>query len=173
MPEVFDFPWLPTPPGETRLRGFAGEQTMFSGTIGVQLIADVPDGTSNTLMIIPAVKSVPWTQPVDLPYAFDQPLLFPTNGTPDEIPVLLADATVRNVSLKDETLWRKLITRNGGELFTWPEPPPEPKPTDPSRAEPQAAANSTIEERLQRVEDKLDLLLKKLNSTPKGKDQQF
>ena len=215
MPEVFNFPWLPTPPGETRLRGFAGEQTMFSGTVGARL-GDVIDGTSYTLMIVPSVKSVPWTQPQEVPYAPDKPLLFPTHGKPDEIPVLLADGSVRIVSLQDEALWRKLITRNGDEAFTWPNLPLEPKPNvhrgrepqaaansamqplepkpsshrgrEPQAAdnslmgplepkpsshrgrEPQAAANSTIEARLQRMEDKLDLLLNQFDTTPKGKD---
>lgn len=81
-------------------------------------IADIIDGTSNTLLVVEGGSAVPWTKPEDLPYA-------PTGKIPplggafkDVIHAAWADGSV--VAIKrnfDETALRAAITRNGGEVF--------------------------------------------------------
>lgn len=77
VPAVF------APPGlegkekvKTFFQVFVGRNAMFEmqpdaraphGVRGLRLVA-IPDGTSNTIMIVEAGKPVPWTKPEDLPF---------------------------------------------------------------------------------------------------------
>jgi hypothetical protein len=79
-------------------------------------LADITDGTANTLMIVEAAEPVPWTKPAELPFAPDQPL--PKLGVlaHRDPNVLLADGSVRELSrFVDERILRAVITMNGGE----------------------------------------------------------
>jgi RNA polymerase sigma factor (sigma-70 family) len=80
-------------------------------------IADIVDGTSNTIMIIEGGSTVPWTKPEDLPYS---PLgkLPPLGGAfPDCIHAALADGSVQTIKRNfDEQQMRRAITRNDGEV---------------------------------------------------------
>jgi hypothetical protein len=93
-----------------------GEQPAGTQSRGVR-IADIVDGTSNTIMIIEGGSTVPWTKPEDLPYV---PLgKLPALGGPfkDCIHVALADGSVHSFKKDfDETIMRAAITRNGGEV---------------------------------------------------------
>ncbi len=80
-------------------------------------IADITDGTSNTILVIEGATPVPWTKPEDLPYA-------PTGKLPelgafkDAIHVAFADGSVYTLKRRfDETAMRAAITRNGGEVY--------------------------------------------------------
>src|SRR5206468_3320824 len=82
-------------------------------------IADIADGTSNTLMVIEATDAVPWAKPGDL--TFD-PTKAPKIGDRERkrALVVLGDGSVRNLKLAkmtDEQL-RALMTVNGGEVVT-------------------------------------------------------
>src|SRR5262249_57427694 len=44
----------------TRYQGFVGKGAFFDGAKGIK-IADITDGTSNTIMVTEAAKGVPWT----------------------------------------------------------------------------------------------------------------
>jgi RNA polymerase sigma factor (sigma-70 family) len=80
-------------------------------------IADITDGTSNTILVIEGATPVPWTKPEDLPYA-------PTGKLPelgafkDAIHAAFADGSVHTIKRRfDETAMRAAITRNGGEVY--------------------------------------------------------
>lgn len=97
-----------------------GAGTLLEGATPVK-IADVTDGTSNTLMVVEVCNSgVPWMSPTDL--SLDS-MQMKINGGPTEIRsrhpgganVAMTDGSVRYISntVPPETL-RALITRNDG-----------------------------------------------------------
>jgi len=100
-----------------------GPETLFAGQEG-QKYAEIPDGSSNTLLIVEAKRDIPWTKPDDIPYdgklsATDLGGFF--NGG---FNAALADGSVRFVSQKtDDTTLRALITARGGEKFIAPAGP--------------------------------------------------
>src|SRR5262249_12447735 len=77
----------------TYYQGFADERAMFppGKRIG---FADVPDGSSNTILIIEAGTPVPWTKPADLPYTSNKPLPKLGGPFPDVIHAAFADGAV-------------------------------------------------------------------------------
>jgi hypothetical protein len=82
-------------------------------------IADISDGTSNTLMVVEATDAVPWAKPGDM--AFD-PTKSPKIGDRERkrALVVLGDGSVRKLNLAkmtDESL-RALMTVNGAEIVT-------------------------------------------------------
>ena len=73
MPSVYRHP--KDPPGTTDTCYFAltGPGTVFSNDEGISF-AKIRDGTSNTLLIVEAKRSVPWTKPEDIPYDAEKPM---------------------------------------------------------------------------------------------------
>ena len=74
---VFQVPGRPSKqPWETYLRTFAAPKNvkpeyrpwLIEGDSKGPSLAQVPDGTSNTIMVAEAGEAVPWTKPDDLPY---------------------------------------------------------------------------------------------------------
>jgi RNA polymerase sigma factor (sigma-70 family) len=105
---------------ETFYQAFAGKGSVFEPgeRIGIK---DIPDGTSNTLMIVEAGDSVPWTKPEDLSFDPTKPL--PKLGAefPDIFLAAFCDGSVREISKNiDADKLRAMITRNGGEPVTLP-----------------------------------------------------
>ena len=203
MPDVFRTPESPAPDGETRFRGFAGKRAMFDGTRGLSF-DQVTDGTSNTAILALAREPVPWTRPGELAVKEDQPLPELDESDPAGWLVGMADGSVHSVPIGEKMFLRRLITRNGGEVISWPNqagapaepaalPPTAPTPravmaggvpgggitpthppggamiTGGGMLTPPAPSSSAIEQRLQRLEEKLDLLFQRLDSqTPGG-----
>ena len=102
---------------ETHYLGFVGKGAFFTGKKGIR-IADITDGTSNTILVAEAAKSVPWTKPDDLPFEAGKPL--PKLGAfwPNGFQAAFCDGSVRMLrkDISEKTL-RAVITINGGEVL--------------------------------------------------------
>jgi hypothetical protein len=102
---------------DTYYLGFAGKGAFFDGRKGIQ-IAQITDGTSNTIMIVEAAKGVPWTKPEDLTFDKDKPLP-PLGGHYGDIFIAaICDGSIRILprQIKEDKL-KALITRDGGEAI--------------------------------------------------------
>lgn len=122
MPSVYALPKEKAKPGTvTHYQVVVGKGTMFEESKKGLTIADIPDGTSNTALIVEATTAVPWTKPEDLVYDPNGPL--PAVGLPDKdtFNVMMADASVRHFRLKpnNPAAWeqslRRLFVRNDGQ----------------------------------------------------------
>jgi hypothetical protein len=114
-------------PGLTRYQILVGPGTAFERD-GLTW-DDFPDGPANTILVVESGEAVPWSKPVDLAYAPDEPL--PPLGGLFTKPVhflcyevwrkqgfnaCFGDGTTRFISsTTDEKTIRALITRNGDE----------------------------------------------------------
>jgi hypothetical protein len=64
--------------GETYYQVFYGEKALFGPKQKPRLPGSIPDGTSNTALVVEAGESAIWTKPADLP--FDQKKALPRLG---------------------------------------------------------------------------------------------
>jgi prepilin-type processing-associated H-X9-DG protein len=104
-------------PYTTFYQGFVGDGAFFEGKEGIR-IADITDGTSNTILVVEAGESVPWSKPADLPFAANNPV--PKLGAfyPNGFNAAFCDGSVHFLSRTiEEAVLRALITRNGGEVI--------------------------------------------------------
>jgi RNA polymerase sigma factor (sigma-70 family) len=115
----------------TYYQGLAGADTVFPP--GQQLsLADITDGTANTILAVEGGTPVPWTKPVDIPYAADKPLPKLGGVFKDVIHTVLVDGSVFAMKRDcDENLLRLAITRNDNQeldilkLRAYDLPPPK------------------------------------------------
>ena len=111
MPAIYRSPFAKADqePGHTNILGFRGKSSAL-GTGGGEESGTFTDGLANTILLIEAECTVPWTKPQDIPedagsarFFDDHPLTF-----------LMADGSVRSEKISPEELSR-LISRNGGD----------------------------------------------------------
>jgi prepilin-type processing-associated H-X9-DG protein len=120
MPRIYASPGAPPArePGLTHYRVFLGLGAGFELRARGTRIADIADGSSNTLLAIESDDPVVWTKPDDAAYDPGQPLPKMTPIHANGLNVAFFDGSVRMLSPKlDEKTWRALITRAGGEVF--------------------------------------------------------
>jgi hypothetical protein len=92
-----------------------GQKGLF---IGLGRIADIMDGTSNTILAAEADEAVPWTKPDELAYDPTKPV--PKSGffADDYCHVLMSDGQVRRLKKGvPEKVLRNLITRADGNAI--------------------------------------------------------
>ncbi len=118
MPPIYVAPTGKTKgPHETFYQVFTGPGTIFDGIKGAG-IAQITDGTSNTILIVEAGNAVPWTKPEDLPFDPDKPLPRLGGLFEDGFNAAFADGSVRFIKKTiNPTLLKALITANGGEVI--------------------------------------------------------
>jgi hypothetical protein len=124
MPKIFQDVGANESGFETRYRVIVGKTPTASALFGSMndkvSLGRIPDGTTNTLMIVEAEESVPWTQPRELTYDPKQlPRLY-RNPSRRGFMSALVDGSV--ISLKSTIADRDLnalITRDGGEALDY------------------------------------------------------
>jgi len=121
MPQTFVCPSRANvAPGTTTYRVFVGAGALFEKGKDIG-IADITDGTSNTIMIAESNEAVPWTKP-DAELDFDpaaKPSLFGAGSIhPGGFNASMADGSVRFFKTTiNLDVFRALITRAGGEVI--------------------------------------------------------
>lgn len=123
MPKVYKLPGdSKTPADHTVFQVFTGPGTLFVENGQARIPASIPDGTSNTVLIVEASKGVPWTKPEDIPYKPPQPIAPLLGGHfRSTFLVALVDGTVRYLPQNTpETTLNAMITPAGAEPMNWP-----------------------------------------------------
>ena len=126
MPKIFRHPKADSadvPAGHTHYRVFvsppdAKPSALFTdGLPGPKLnFKEIPDGTSNTILIVEAAEAVPWTMPEVLLYDRNQPVPKLGGLFKGQFQVALADGSVRSFRNDfPEDKLRAWITKDGGE----------------------------------------------------------
>jgi prepilin-type processing-associated H-X9-DG protein len=121
MPSTYLCPSRRNPePSTTTYHVFVGKGAFFEKDQATAL-ANITDGTSNTIMVVEAGEAVPWTKPdSDLPFDPDAKASLYGAGSPHPggFNAVMGDGSVRffKNSISAE-IFRALITRAGGEVI--------------------------------------------------------
>ena len=94
----------------TYCQAIVGKEAAWEPRRQLLFPASIPDGTSNTIVVVEAASSVPWTKPEDLPYVSDQALPKFGGLFGGDFHALFADGAVKFLSARaDEQQLRLAI----------------------------------------------------------------
>ena len=105
--------------GKTAYLTPRAKESVFPGAMGVK-IAEITDGTSNTILVVDAAdsKAVTWTKPDDWETTEKDPWNGLLGHHLDGINACFADGAVRFLKMSiDPTMLWAIITKNGGEVI--------------------------------------------------------
>jgi RNA polymerase sigma factor (sigma-70 family) len=120
MPAVYALPGVSMKqPGLTPYQVFVGKDSLFEGARKPSFPADIPDGTSNTLLVVEGTDGVPWTKPADIPFDDRDPRSRVGGWYGDVFDVLTCDGAVRTLDRKkvsEETFRNAIMPADGHVL---------------------------------------------------------
>jgi prepilin-type processing-associated H-X9-DG protein len=118
MPAVFACPGNATSVGKTPYQVVVGPRTVFNGVKRVKL-AQIPDGTSQTILVGESDISVPWTAPEELTFDTTIPLSGLGSFHSGGFNVAFADGSVHTLkNTIPAVMLRALLSRDGGEVLS-------------------------------------------------------
>jgi RNA polymerase sigma factor (sigma-70 family) len=119
MPEIYALPGVKMKEdGTTVYQVFVGKNALFDGG-KKPTIAQITDGTSNTVMIVEGSKAVPWTKPADVPLDDKDPRTLVGGWYGDSVNIAMCDGSVRKVNRKkvsEETFRNAIMPADGNVL---------------------------------------------------------
>ena len=118
MPKTYATPLAPAEPGRTYYKVFVGKGAMFNRPFNKYQIFNIPDGSSNTILVAEGGDPVTWTKPEDFEFDPSKPL--PKIAMPGKngFNVLMADGSVRFVSASvSETTLKNAIQADDGNVL--------------------------------------------------------
>lgn len=120
MPPIYRSPLSKAGAGKTTYLVPVGKHALFGDKKGLNFPRDVPDGTSNTIMVVETNddNAVIWTKPTDYKVDVENPRKSLLRPRATGFYVGMADGSVRFISsqISLETL-RAAFTRDGGEVL--------------------------------------------------------
>jgi prepilin-type processing-associated H-X9-DG protein len=120
MPGTYRSPKAAAKETTTFYQAFVGEGAIFDSPTKAPGIAEITDGTSNTIAVAEAGKSVTWSKPDDIPFdrAKDVPKLGGL-GWAGGFNAGFADGSVRFLKFSvNMDVLKALITKQGGEVIS-------------------------------------------------------
>jgi hypothetical protein len=118
MPKVYAPIRVKAKAGETFYQVFTGKDALFGPKKKPRIPASIPDGTSNTAMVVEGGEPVVWTKPADI--AFDEKKPLPKLGGmfDGDFNVVLCDGSVMRIKkAADPVHLKRLITPADGHVI--------------------------------------------------------